>query len=76
MSGIHTETVRSVHDYTRSKSPWILAACGSKLIRYISGGRLNSFGRLVGQEEARRRHNRFTIWMVAAGIVWSWLYFF
>ena len=52
---ITTSTVREAHPYTRSKSPWILGDHSSmygKLIHYLSGGGMSTFGRTVRQEEA------------------------
>ena len=69
MSGIHTEVVSSAHAYTRSDSPWIIEQHKSaygKLIHYLSGGGMRTFGRTVQQEELGARQNRF---LVAAGIV-------
>lgn len=73
MSGIHTEVVSSVHAYTRSDSPWIMARHKSaygKLIHYLSGGGMSTFGRTVKQEEARRRHCRFWVAFAVLSAVW------
>ena len=59
----------AAHAYTRSGSPWIIdehySPCG-KLIRYISGGGMRTFGRTVRQEEVRRRQRRF---LTVAGVL-------
>ena len=73
-----TSTVREAHPYTRSKSPWILGEHSSmygKLIHYLSGGGMSTFGRTVKQEEVRLRRRRF---FIAAGViaaVWTLLLF-
>lgn len=71
-----TSTVREAHPYTRSKSPWILgdpsSVCG-RLIYYISGGGMRTFGRTVMQEEVRLRRRRF--FAVAGAIAALWLVF-
>ncbi|MBR2983591.1 MAG: hypothetical protein IKC80_10250 [Kiritimatiellae bacterium] len=64
-----TSTVREAHPYTRSKSPWILGEHSSmygKLIHYLSGGGMSTFGRTVKQEEVRLRRRRF---FIAAGVI-------
>jgi hypothetical protein len=69
-----TSTVRDAHPYTRSKSPWILGEHSSvygKLIHYISGGGMSTFGRTVRKEEVRLRRRRFYI--VAAVLVVLWV---
>lgn len=73
MSGIHTEVVSSAHAYTRSDSPWIMdrhASAYGKLIHYLSGGGMRTFGRTVQQEEARRRQRRFWIEFAILSTVW------
>ena len=78
MSAIHTSTVGSVHEYTRSPTPWLLDVnreafgettdgkrFGWRLFHYISGGGMRAFGRSVRQEEVDRRRNRF---LAAAGV--------
>lgn len=73
MSGIHTEVVSSAHAYTRSDSPWIMerhTSAYGKLMHYISGGGMRTFGRTVRQEEARRRHRRFCMEFAALALLW------
>ena len=73
MSGIHTEVVSSAHAYTRSDSPWIIEQHKSaygKLIHYLSGGGMRTFGRTVRQEGVRRRQRRFCIEFVVLALVW------
>ena len=79
MSAIHTEVVSAAHAYTRSESPWILSACSSscgRLVRYLSGGGMRTFGRTVRQEEVRRRHRRFCMEAAAAALLWLALLLF
>ena len=67
MSRLPTSLVDDAHGYTRSRSPWIIGEHKSiygKLIHYLSGGGMRTFGRTIRQEEARRRQVRF---------VWTWL---
>ena len=76
MSGIHTEVVSSAHAYTRSDSPRIMdrhKSAYGKLIHYLSGGGMSTFGRTVKQEEARRRQRRFWIEFAMLGAVWCFL---
>ncbi len=73
MSGIHTEVVSPAHAYTRSDSPWILdrhESAYGKLIHYLSGGGMRTFGRTVRQEETRRRQRRFCIEFAVLAFVW------
>lgn len=76
MSAVHTSFRADAHEYTRSKTPWILGEYKSKLIHYLSGGGLSTFGRTVGQEEARDRHFKFLMKAALFGIVWLLLYIF
>lgn len=76
MNGVHTSFRADAHEYTRSKTPWILESCKSKLLRYLSGGGLSVFGRTVGQEEARDRHFKFLVKAAVFGVVWLLLYIF
>lgn len=73
MSGIHTEVVSAAHAYTRSDSPWIIdrhATSYGRLIHYISGGGMRTFGRTVRQEEVRRRQRRFCVEVAIIAAVW------
>lgn len=76
MSGVFTSFREDAHEYTRSKTPWILESYKSKLIHYLSGGGLSIFGRTVMQEEARDRHFKFLVKAAVFGIVWLLLYLF
>lgn len=78
MSGIHTNLVAHAHDYTRTDAPWELGEYHStygRLIHYISGGGMSTFGRTVGQEIVRRKHRRFLIVSAAIGSLWLFFYF-
>jgi len=74
---VHLTPIASRHAYTRSRTPWILAdyrgVCG-KLVHYISGGGMRTFGRTVRQEEARRRQRRFLSVAAALGVLWLAFY--
>lgn len=78
MSRIHTSVVTDAHGYTRTDSPWILGEYKSiygKLIHYLSGGGMNTFGRTVAQERVRRTHRRFLLWAGVLAVVWTVFYF-
>jgi hypothetical protein len=69
--------VREAHPYTKSKSPWILdgsSVCG-KLVHYLSGGGMSTFGRTVRQEEVRLRRRRFFIAGGVLALCWLVLFF-
>ncbi len=69
----------SKHDYTRSRTPWILSdyrGVYGKLLHYLSGGGMSSFGRTVRQEEARQRQRRFLAIAAALGALWLFFYVF
>lgn len=77
MSAVHTNFRTDAHGYTRSTTPWILGEYHSaygKLIHYISGGGMRTFGRTIEQEEARRKHVRF--YFVAGVLLTLWLVFY
>ena len=79
MSGIHTSVVTAAHSYTRNDSPWILGEYKSiygKLIHYLSGGGMTTFGRTVTQERVRRAHRRFLVWAAVLAVTWTFFYFF
>lgn len=78
MSGVHTSFRADAHEYTRSKTPWILSEYQSsygKLIHYLSGGGIASCGRTVDQEEARQKHERFLVKAGALAVLWVIFYF-
>ena len=78
MSGIHTSIVTPAHEYTRSDSPWILDEYKSiygKLIHYLSGGGMMTFGRTARQELVCIRHRRFLTWSGVLAVVWAIFYF-
>ena len=75
MKSVKTRFVESAHAYTRSDVPWNMSVgetAYAKMISYISGGGMKTFGRTVRQEEVRRRQQRFltvfavltTLWLV------------
>lgn len=70
--------VRARHDYTRSETPWILGddhrSVYGKLIHYLSGGGMRTFGRTVRQEEIRRRHRRFLAFAAVFAACWLIMY--
>lgn len=78
MRKIHTSVVTDAHGYTREDSPWIIGEYESvygKLIHYLSGGGMRTFGRTVSQEKARRCHMRFLSVAAVLAVVWLLFYF-
>lgn len=72
-SNLHTELVEDAHAYTRSSVPWKITGYSSaygKLIHYISGGGMRTFGRTVRQEEVRMRQVRFGIVLACLWALW------
>ena len=77
MSRIATSVVTDAHAYTHSDSPWIIGEYKSvygKLIHYLSGGGMTTFGRTVTQEETRSRHRRFLLCATVLGVLWVVFY--
>lgn len=77
MSGVHTTIVTDAHAYTRADVPWTLGEYSSKygkLIHYLSGGGMSTFGRTIAQERARRQHHRFYALTVIIGVLWLAFY--
>lgn len=65
---------RKALEYKREKEPWILVddtSVKGRLVRYLSGGGMRTFGRTLSQDAARRRHRRFMA--VSALIAVCWL---
>lgn len=78
MGRVHTSVVGDAHSYTRSKSPWILEDHRSvygRLIHYLSGGGMRTFGRTVRQEEMLIRQRRFVAVASVLGVLWGVFYF-
>ena len=79
MPKLPTSVVRDKHPYTRSQTPWIMGEHKSvygKLIHYLSGGGMSTFGRTVRQEEARSRRRRFFIACSLIAAAWFILFLF
>ena len=79
MERVRTEFVGDAHAYTRSEVPWAIPAGRprrSRLIDFISGGGMRTFGRTVRQEEVRRRQLRFLVVSAALGMAWLLLLVF
>lgn len=77
MSAVHTSVVRDAHSYTRSATPWILDEHKSvygKLMHYLSGGGMRTFGRTVHQEEVRGKQRRFALTAAILGVAWLIVY--
>ena len=73
MSGVHTTLVTDAHGYTRESEPWIMDEHKSvygKLIHYLAGGGMRTFGRTVSQEIVRRRQRRFLMLFTVVAVVW------
>ena len=79
MSAVHTTLVTDAHEYTRERSPWIMDEHKSvygKLIHYLAGGGMRTFGRTVSQEIVRRRQTRFLVWFAVLAALWLTLLVF
>ena len=79
MGRVSTEIVGDAHAYTRSDVPWSIStakSARSRLIDYISGGGMRTFGRTVRQEEVRRKQLRFLAVAAVLAAVWFFLLVF
>ena len=79
MGRVSTEIVGDAHAYTRSDVPWSISTAKtsrSRLIDYISGGGMRTFGRTVRQEEVRRKQLRFLAVAAVLAVVWFLLLVF
>lgn len=79
MKRIPTSLIGHEHAYTRSKCPWILSVGNSayaRMINYISGGGMRTFGRTVRQEEILVKRIRFLSGAAALAAVWLVLWAF
>ena len=79
MGRVSTEIVGDAHAYTRSDVPWSIStakSARSRLIDYISGGGMRTFGRTVRQEEVRRKQLRFLAVAAVLAVVWFLLLVF
>ena len=79
MGRVSTEIVGDAHAYTRSDVPWSISTAKtprSRLINYISGGGMRTFGRTVRQEEVRRKQLRFLTVAAVFAVIWFLLLVF
>lgn len=79
MGKVPTEIVGDAHAYTRSDVPWTLSAGKSehgRMIDYISGGGMRTFGRTVRQEESRLKQVRFLVASAVLAAIWFLLLVF
>ena len=79
MGRVSTEIVGDAHAYTRSDVPWSISTAKtsrSRLINYISGGGMRTFGRTVRQEEVRRKQLRFLAVAAVLAAIWFFLLVF
>ena len=79
MGRVATEIVGDAHAYTRSDVPWSISTAKSargRLIDFISGGGMRTFGRTVRQEEVRRTQLRFLAVAAVLAVVWFFLLVF
>ena len=79
MGRVSTEIVGDAHAYTRSDVPWSISTAKTprnRLINYISGGGMRTFGRTVRQEEVRRKQLRFLAVAAVLAAVWFLLLVF
>ena len=79
MSRVPTEIVGDAHAYTRSDVPWAIPSGKpgrTRLIDFISGGGMRTFGRTVRQEEVRRQQKRFLAASAVLFAIWFFLLVF
>lgn len=79
MSRLPTSLARESHAYTRSKMPWLITigeTAYGKMINYISGGGMRTFGRTMHQEETLRRQRKFVALAVVLAALWLVFYIF
>ena len=79
MKRIPTSLIGHAHDYTRSDSPWIMTegrTAYARMINYISGGGMRTFGRTVRQEEVLRKRIRFLVGAGVLAVLWLALWIF
>ena len=77
MKSLTPSALESAHAYTRSKVPWIITVSETaygKMINYLSGGGMRTFGRTIRQQKAARQHLRF--WTLSAVLAALWLFFY
>lgn len=73
MGRVPTEIVGDAHAYTRSDVPWAVPSQRSgcaRLVDFISGGGMRTFGRTVRQDEVRRKQLRFLTVSAVVFAVW------
>ena len=76
---IAAAVVKPAHGYTREDSPWIIEgpdAFRCRLVRFLAGGGMHTFGRTISQEIARAKHRRFMFATAAIAVCWLALYIF
>ena len=73
MKSVKTKFVESAHAYTSSDVPWNMSVgetAYAKMISYLSGGGMKTFGRTVRQEEVRLRQRRFLMVFAVLAALW------
>lgn len=73
MKSVKTRFIESAHAYTRSDVPWNMSVgetAYAKMISYISGGGMRTFGRTVQQEVVLRRQRKFLVVFVVLTVLW------
>ena len=73
MKSVKTRFVESAHAYTRSDVPWNMSVgetAYAKMISYLSGGGMKTFGRTVRQEEVLLRQRKFLVVFVVLAALW------
>lgn len=74
---ITAEVVKPAHGYTREDSPWIIDSSDvfrCRLVRFLAGGGMQTFGRTISQEIARAKHRRFMFAAAVIAACWLVLY--
>ena len=61
------------HAYTRADVPWSIAVSDNphgRMLNYLSGGGIRTFGRTIRQEIVSRRRRRLTVVAAALAVLW------
>lgn len=75
MSKMPTTILGDKHPYTRLSVPWEMddpkaENLYGRLLRYLSGGGMRTFGRTANQQRARRRQRRFALYVGIYAVLW------
>lgn len=68
-----TTLIGDAHAYTRSDVPWDITVSDTsygRMMNYLSGGGMRTFGRTVRQEVLSRRRHRLTVAATVLAVLW------